>query len=71
MNLLSLLRLGGELGLFEKLHRSLTDELFLLTQPAHLQRQHTGKLGAEERDILRADMLRERLRTVPRPQAPK
>ena len=71
MNLLSLLRLGGELGLFEKLHRSLTDELFLLTQPAHLQKQHTGKLGAEERDILRADMLRERLRTVPRPQAPK
>ncbi|MEN9572623.1 MAG: hypothetical protein RL514_478 [Verrucomicrobiota bacterium] len=70
MNLLSLLRLGAELGRFEKLNRSLTDELFLLTQPAHLQKQHTEKLGAEERDTLRADMLRARLRSVPRPQAP-
>lgn len=71
MNLLSLLRLGAELGLFQKLDRSLTDELFLLTQPAHLQQQHTEKLGAEERDILRATMIRARLRAVPRPQAPE
>jgi protein arginine kinase len=71
MNLLSLLRLGGELGLFTKLDRSLTDEMFLLTQPAHLQQQHTEKLGAEERDILRATMLRTRLRAIPRPQAPE
>ena len=71
MNLLSLLRLGGELGLFTKLDRSLTDEMFLLTQPAHLQQQHTEKLGSEERDILRATMLRTRLRAIPRPQAPE
>ncbi len=71
MNLLSLLRLGGELGLFTKLDRSLTDEMFLLTQPAHLQQQHAEKLGAEERDILRATMLRNRLRDIPRPQAPE
>ena len=71
MNLLSLLRLGGELGLFTKLDRSLTDEMFLLTQPAHLQQQHAEKLGAEERDILRATMLRTRLRAIPRPQAPE
>ena len=70
MNLLSLLRLGGEMGMFEKLGRALTDELFLLTQPAHLQRQHTEKLGADERDIHRADMLRERLRSISRPQVP-
>ncbi|NBR86605.1 MAG: protein arginine kinase [Proteobacteria bacterium] len=71
MNLLSLMRLGVDLGMFPSVDRSLTDELFLLTQPAHLQRQHTEKLGAEERDTLRSDMLRERLRTVPRPQPPK
>ncbi|MEQ2006823.1 MAG: protein arginine kinase [Limisphaerales bacterium] len=71
MNLLSLLRLGIDLGMFKGLERSITDEVFLLTQPAHLQQQHTEKLGAEERDILRADMVRERLRTVQRPQAPK
>jgi hypothetical protein len=41
--------------------------LFILTQPAHLQRQHSEKLSAEERDLLRADMLRERLKQVSRP----
>jgi len=71
MNLLSLLRLGIDLGMFAQLDRSHWDEIFLLTQPAHLQKQFTEKLGADERDILRADMLRERLRTVPRPQPPK
>jgi protein arginine kinase len=41
--------------------------LFVITQPAHLQKQFTEKLVAEERDLLRADMLRERLRDVSRP----
>ncbi|HZV36834.1 MAG TPA: ATP--guanido phosphotransferase, partial [Verrucomicrobiae bacterium] len=45
------------------------DELFILTQPAHLQKQHSEKLSAEERDLLRADMLREHLRNVSRPIA--
>jgi hypothetical protein len=50
----------------------LIDELFVITQPAHLQKQFTEKLVAEERDLLRADMLRERLRHVsrPNPKAP-
>src|SRR5215467_7316333 len=69
MNLLSLMRLGTDLGLFPGSDRSLTDELFILTQPAHLQKQHTEKLSAEERDLLRADMVRERLRHVSRPIA--
>ena len=47
--------------------RALVDELFILTQPAHLQKQHSEKLSAEERDLLRADMVRERLRQVSRP----
>jgi protein arginine kinase len=67
MNLLSLMRLGVDLGLFPDEERSLVDELFILTQPAHLQKQYTEKLSAEERDLLRADMLRERLRNVSRP----
>jgi len=67
MNLLSLLRLGVDSGLFPSVDRSLADELFILTQPAHLQRQHSEKLSAEERDLLRADMLRERLIMVNRP----
>src|SRR6266852_9048723 len=67
MNLLSLMRLGVDLGIFPDLERCLIDELFIITQPAHLQKQHTEKLSAEERDLLRADMVRERLKPVSRP----
>ncbi|MBM3839325.1 MAG: protein arginine kinase [Verrucomicrobia bacterium] len=67
MNLLSLLRLGVDIGLFPGTERALVDELFLITQPAHLQKRYSEKLSAEERDLLRADMLRERLRHVSRP----
>src|SRR5216110_2667351 len=69
MNLLSLMRLGVDLELFPDLERWLVDELFIVTQPAHLQKQFTEKLSAEERDVLRADMLRDRLRPVSRPIA--
>ena len=39
MNLLSLMRLGVDLGLFPGTKLALVDELFIVTQPAHLQRQ--------------------------------
>jgi len=68
LNLLSLMRLGVDLGLFADLERWQVDELFITTQPAHLQRVHSEKLSAEERDLFRADMLRERLRQVSRPK---
>jgi protein arginine kinase len=67
MNQLSLMRLGIDLGEFPTADRALIDELFVITQPAHLQKKYAGKLTADERDILRADMLRERLRNVSRP----
>lgn len=69
MNLLSLLRLGIDLNLFLGTSRALVDELFLVTQPAHLQKQISDKLSAEERDLLRADMVRDRLKNVGRPAA--
>lgn len=71
MNLLSLLRLGVDLGMFQGLDRGVIDELFLVTQPAHLQKQHADKLGAEERDVRRAEMLRTRLQSVERPLIPE
>jgi len=71
MNFLSLLRLGVDMGVFPGTERSLVDELFLTTQPAHLQRKLSDKLSAEERDILRADMLRECLKNVGRPLVKK
>ena len=67
MNLLSLMRLGVDLNLFPGTEKALVDELFIITQPAHLQKRYSEKLTAEERDLLRADMLRERLRVVSRP----
>ena len=67
MNLLSLLHLGVDMGLFPGVDASLSNELFILTQPAHLQKKHTEKLSPEERDLLRADMVRERLKGVNRP----
>src|SRR2546425_628651 len=67
MNLLSLMRVGVDVGLFPGVDRALVDELFILTQPAHLQKQHSEKLTAEERDLLRSDMVRERLKQVSRP----
>jgi protein arginine kinase len=67
MNLLSLMRLGVDLELFPAGERAVVDELFILTQPAHLQKQFSDKLSAEERDLLRADMVRDRLKHVSRP----
>jgi protein arginine kinase len=69
MNLLSLMRLGIDLGSFAGTDRALVDELALVTQPGHLQKLHTEKLSTEERDFIRADMLRLRLLNVKRPVA--
>jgi len=70
MNLLSLFRLGIDLDLFPGSRAALTEELFIITQPAHLQNARAGKLSAEKRDILRANLLRNRLRKVNRPATP-
>ena len=67
MNLLSLLRLGADLGMFGSIERAFVDELFLSTQPAHLQVAQPEKLDAEQRDAVRAGMLRSRMTSVPAP----
>ncbi len=71
MNLLSLLRLGVELGYFKDLSIHKIDELFIVTQPNHLQQETDGKLNPDARDLLRADILRERLASVGRPNPKK
>jgi len=68
MNLLSMLRLGLDLGLVRSLTPKLIDELFLATQPAHLQKLAQQKLTADQRDVLRASLLRDRLKDI---QSPK
>jgi len=71
MNLLSLLRLGVDLGLIPETKRQVIDELFLLTQPAHLQLASDNKLSADERDMKRAEMLRQRLAKMRKPSISK
>jgi len=71
LNLLSFLKLGVDLGLFPEDCQSTIDELFILTQPAHLQRNSQQKLGPEERDALRAERIREKLKGFPKPESSK
>ncbi len=67
LNLLSMLRLGIDLGFFPREERSLTDMLLMEIQPAHLQIEAKRKLSAEERDHLRAEILRRKLKNLPEP----
>ena len=67
LNLLSLLRMGVDLDLFPESTRGVIDGLFILTQPAHVQKSARRKLTAEERDVFRADLLRERLGNLTKP----
>jgi protein arginine kinase len=67
LNLLSLLRLAADLGLLGASLKPKIDTLLISTQPAHLQHASQKKLGAEERDAFRADLLREKLKGVTEP----
>src|SRR5213079_2025716 len=71
LNLLSIMKLGIDLGAFPEDRRLPIDELFIETQPAHLQKSSQQKLNAEERDHLRAEIIRERLRVCPKPDISK
>ena len=67
LNLLSFMKLGIDLGFFpEECSRPL-DELFMETQPAHLQKGTAQKLAADERDALRAEIIRAKLSAFPKP----
>jgi protein arginine kinase len=61
LDLLSGIRLGLALEWLKGLDWKELDDLFLLVQPAHLQRQAGRVLPPEERDECRANLLRERL----------
>lgn len=58
MELLSLLRLGVDVGVIKDIDRASINELFLLTQPAHLQKLEGKKLTTQERDARRASIIR-------------
>ena len=61
MHLLSSVRMGINLGLIDDLEIPTVNELFIHTQPAHLQKIRSEKLQTAERNVARAAYLRERL----------
>lgn len=67
LNHLSLLRLGGTLGFFPAETVMLCDTLLMDIQPAHLQLHSGRKLSPEERDSIRAEIVRSRLLSLESP----
>jgi protein arginine kinase len=63
MALLSHVRLGVNLGLIDDLEIAVLNEVFLNTQPAHLQKLRGETLEYDERNVARAAYLRKRLGT--------
>lgn len=64
IELLSMLRLGSDLGIVREAAPGVINELFIITQPAHLQKIENKKLSAGERDVKRAQILREKLKDI-------
>ncbi len=58
MNLLSLIRLGIDLGIYPEGSRAIVDRLFIEAQPGHLQHAQKGEFDPGQRDLLRAARLR-------------
>jgi len=61
INLCSAVRLGVALGLPGLCPLHIVNELLVLAQPAHLQRKYGGELTPTERNVYRAQLVRERL----------
>lgn len=63
--LISLVQLGVQTGLFgPNVNRQEIYSLFLLIQPAHLQKRSGKTLNSSERDVRRADLIRETLTAI-------
>ena len=65
---LSLLRLGSGTGFFPPEAIVTCDTLLMDIQPAHLQLHAGRKLSPDERDAIRAEILRERLQSLATPR---
>ncbi len=61
MHFLSSVRMGINLKLIDDLEIPTINELFIHTQPAHLQKLHREALASAERNVARASYLRRRL----------
>lgn len=64
LDLLSSLRLGVDLGIVRDISAAAIQDLMLLTQPGHMQIILNRELSPEERDQVRAQMVRDKLRKM-------
>jgi len=64
IELLSMVRLGCDLGMVKNISLRYINELFIITQPAHLQKMESKKFSSQERDVKRAEIIRERLKNT-------
>jgi protein arginine kinase len=64
VDLLSALRLGIELKIVGNITTTCINEVMLLTQPGHLQKINNRVLSPEERDEVRARLIRERIKDI-------
>lgn len=67
MSLLSLIRLGADLGLFPTETRCRVDRLFIEAQPAHIQHLAESEMEPSARDALRAERVRSEFESVSEP----
>ncbi|HBC88325.1 MAG TPA: protein arginine kinase [Lentisphaeria bacterium] len=63
LNSLSALRLGVDMGMFSSVDIHTVNELFVTVQPGHLQKYAGKEIDPSERDIFRATLIRERLKS--------
>lgn len=68
LNHLSMVRLGCDLGVFPEEERESINLLLTEIQPAHLQTSAKRKLNPEDRDILRAEIIRSNLQELTEPR---
>lgn len=61
MNLLSAVRLGLAMGIIETVSIATINDILLLSQPAHLMKYYGEEMDVDRRDIVRAEMVREKL----------
>ena len=61
IELLSTLRLGIDTGIIKDITRKTVNDLFILIQPAHLQKIAGRTLSPSQRDVKRASLIREKL----------
>jgi protein arginine kinase len=62
LNSLSMIRMGVDMKLIKNLDIKTVNELFILLQPAHLQKNSGGELKQEERDVARATLIHKKLK---------